>query len=297
MVDADGPRQPREVLRNAARGGQERFLVALGDGVERPRISGALTSEGFVVEVESVPAGLARLADESFDLAILDLPDAELQSAPSARDPLAAWREMRPFTDLVLIGDGDPTRAGQAFAREVAAVLPKPLPEVDALLRAHVKRLAGFRRARTRGVLVMNAYAGIKDELGAQAPELGATLGALVAESRRDPTIVVVGDAALAEAAGTQRDDANPDAVIVSLRDADVPATRLGEARARAAGAALVVVDDAPSAERLAGAIYGGARAYLPRASVELLGRVAAAAAARRHGEAVGVKIVEALGK
>src|SRR4051812_24904323 len=102
MADEDGPRQPLEVLRNAARGGQERFLVALGDGVERPRITGALNSEGFVLEVGSVPEGLARLADESFDLAILDLPDAELQSAPSARDPLAAWREMRPFTDLVL---------------------------------------------------------------------------------------------------------------------------------------------------------------------------------------------------
>src|SRR5204863_5930169 len=158
-------------------------------------------------------------------------------------------------------------RAGQAFAREVAAVLPKPLPEVDALLRAHVKRLAGFRRARTRGLLVMNAYAGIKDALLAEAPELGATLGALVAESRRDPTIIVLGDAALAEAAGTQRDDANPDVVVVGLRAHDLTDARLGEARARAAGAALVVVDDAPSVERLASAIYGGARAYLARAS------------------------------
>ena len=297
MADEDGPRQPLEVLRNAARGGQERFLVALGDGVERPRIAGALNSEGFVLEVGSVPEGLARLADESFDLAILDLPDAELQSAPGARDPLAAWREMRPFTDLVLIGDGDPTRSGQAFAREVAAVLPKPLPEVDALLRAHVKRLAGFRRARTRGLLVMNAYGGIKDELAAAAPELGVTLDALVKESKRDPTIIVLGDAKLAEAAGTQRDDANADVTVVSFRATDAPDTRLGEARARAAGAALVVVDDTPSTERLAAAIYGGARAYLTRAQIELLGRVAAAAAARRHGESLGVKIVEALGK
>src|SRR5262249_58008141 len=88
-----------------------------------------------------------------------------------------------------------------------------------------------------------------------------------------------------------------PDGTGVGLRATDAPDARLGEARARAAGAALVVVDDAPSAERLANAIYGGARAYLARASLELLGRVAAAAAARRHGEAVGVKIVEALGK
>ena len=118
MSDEDGPRQPVEVLRNAARGGQERFLVALGDGVERPRIAGALISEGFVLEVGSVPEGLARLADESFDLAILDLPDAELQAAPSARDPLAAWREMRPFTDLVLIGDGDPSLGDAELLRK-----------------------------------------------------------------------------------------------------------------------------------------------------------------------------------
>src|SRR3954465_9116003 len=258
MSDADGSRQPQEVLRNAARGGQERFLVALGDSIERPRIASALNSEGLVLEVQSVPEGLARLADESFDLAILDLPDEQLQTAPPARDPLAAWREMRPFTDLVLIGDGDPTRAGQAFAREVAAVLPKPLPEVDALLRAHTQRLAGFRRARPRGLLVLNAYTGIKDELAAVAPELGATLDALVQESKRDPTIIVLGDAQLAEAAGTQRDDANADVTVVSFRAIDAPDTRLGEARARAAGAALVVVDDTPSAERLAAAIYGG---------------------------------------
>ena len=57
------------------------------------------------------------------------------------------------------------------------------------------------------------------------------------------------------------------------------------------------MVDDAPSTERLASAIYGGARAYLPRAAIDLLGRVAAAAAGRRHGEALGVRIVEVLAK
>ena len=252
-----------------------------------------------MLEVESVPEGLARLADESFDLAILDLPDAELQTAPTARDPLAAWRELRPFTDLVLIGDGDPTRAGQAFAREVAAVLPKPLPEVDALLRAHVKRLAGFRRARTRGLLVLNAYGGIKDELAAAGPGAGRDAGRAGRRSRkRDPTIIVLGDAELAEAAG---DAARRRRTPTSPSSACAPATRPTRVSARRArappGAALVVVDDAPSAERLANAIYGGARAYLPRAALELLGRVAASAAARRHGESLGVKIVEALGK
>src|SRR4029453_14409625 len=102
-------------------------------------------------------------------------------------------------------------RRGQSVAARGPPLLPKPLPEVDALLRAHVKRLAGFRRARTRGLLVLNAHSGIRDELAAAAPELGASLDALAKEARRDPTIIVLGDAELAEAAGTQRDDANPD--------------------------------------------------------------------------------------
>ena len=142
--------------------------------------SRALTSEGFVAEVESVFEGLARLADESFDVAIVDLPADDLEATPDrrpSRDPLAASRELRPFTDLVLISDGDPIRCGEAFAREVAAILPRPLPEVDALLRAHINRLVGFRRSRTRGLLVLNAYGGVKDELDVTAPELAADAG------------------------------------------------------------------------------------------------------------------------
>ena len=198
----------------------------------------------------------------------------------------------------MLIGDGDPTRAGQAFAREVAAVLPRPLPEVDALLRAHVKRLAGFRRARTRGLLVLNAYSGIKDELAAAAPELGAALDALVAGvAARSDASSCSATRSWPRRPGRSATTPTPTSPSSGWAPATTPDTRLGEARARAAGAALVVVDDAPTAERLANAIYGGARAYLPRAALELLGRVAAAAAARRHGEALGVKIVEALGK
>jgi CheY-like chemotaxis protein len=301
MADADGPRGPLEALRNAARGGQERFLVALGDARERSRVAGALTGEGLVVEAESLSGALGRLADESFDLAILDLPatdlDAKVDDSYPGRDPLAASRELRPFTDLVLISDGDPVRCGRAFGREVAAVLPRPLPGVDALLRAHIKRLAGFRRARTRGLLVLNAFAGVRADLAEKEPALTAALEELVRESRRDPAIVVFGDPELARAAGTLGDEPNPDAAVIGLGPADAVDRGLGEARTRAIGAALVLVDAAPSPERLASAIYGGARAYLPRASLDLLGRVAASAAGRRHGEALGVRIVETLAR
>lgn len=293
MAESDGPRRPPEVLRNAARGGQERFLVGLADATERQRVASALTSEGFVLEVRTSEEALTRLADESFDLAILDLDEREV-----GRDTLAASRELRPFSDIILITDADPTRCGEAFGREVAAVLPRPLPEVDALLRAHIKRLAGFRRARTRGLLVMNAFAGHREELRAAEPKLSAELEKMVSEAAHDPSIIVIGDGELTRVAGGQVGvSATPDAVVIGLGAEDGLDPRLAEARARALGAALIVVDAAPSVERMRDALYGGVRAYLPRAALELLGRVVASAALRRQGEAIGVKLIELLAR
>src|SRR4051812_37732557 len=103
MPDPDVRRRHLDVLRNAARGGQERFLVGLPDATERHRVTSALVSEGFVLEVETVADALKRLADESFDLAFLNFDERTTGS-----DPLAASRELRPFTDLVLITDSDP---------------------------------------------------------------------------------------------------------------------------------------------------------------------------------------------
>jgi CheY-like chemotaxis protein len=294
MPSSDGLRQPIDVLRNAARGGQERFLVGLADASDRQRIASALSGEGFVQEVASLSEALARLADESFDLAVLDVPEQGV-----GRDPLAASRELRPFTDVVLISESDPKGCGDAFGREVAAVLPRPLPEVEALLRAYVKRLAGFRRSRTRGQLVLNAFAGIRAELRALDAELAGALEELEAAARTAPSIVVLGDDELARAAGALKGEETPDAVVVGFGARDALDARLAEARARAAGAAVVVVDDAPSTERLRDALYGGARAYLPRTpgGLPTLGRVAASAAQRRQGEALGVRIVEVLAR
>jgi CheY-like chemotaxis protein len=297
MPSSDGLRQPIDVLRNAARGGQERFLVGLADAGERQRIASALSGEGFVQEVESISEALARLADESFDVAVLDVPEQRV-----GRDPLAASRELRPFTDVVLITESDPAGCGDAFGRQVAAVLPRPLPEVEALLRAYVKRLVGFRRSRTRGQLVLNAFAGVREALGAIDAELATALAELAGEMRQAPSIVVLGDDELARAAGAQVqvDDSTADAVVVGFSERDTLDARLADARARAAGAAVIIVDAAPTTERLREALYGGARAYLPRealAGLPMLGRVAAAAAMRRHGEALGVRIVEVLAR
>ncbi len=292
MSDPDLASRHIGVLRNAARGGQERFLVALPDPIERQRIASALANEGFVLEVESTAEALARLADESFDLAFLTLDDE------GERDPLAASRELRPFTDIVLITESDPDRCGAAFGREVASVLPRPLPEVDALLRAHVKRLAGFRRSRTRGLLVMNAFAGIRHEMQPDLAALTAAIDQMVTEAKAEPTISVIGDAGLARAAGSvPAMPGAPDAVVVALSGAETLDTRLTEARARTPGAAVIIVDEDPDTERLRSAIYGGVRAYLPRTTegVSILGRVAASMALRRRHEALGVRMVETL--
>jgi CheY-like chemotaxis protein len=294
MPSSDGARQPIDVLRNAARGGQERFLVGLADAAERQRVASALSGEGFVQEVASISDALSRLADESFDVAILDVPEQR-----PGRDPLAATRELRPFTDVVLISESDPAGVGESFGREVAAVLPRPLPEVEALVRAYVKRLAGFRRSRTRGQLVLNAFAGVRDELAEIDAGLAAALTDLAAASRVAPSIVVLGDDELSRAAGVQpaQEATTPDAVVLGFGRGDALDARLQEARAHAAGAAVVIVDDAPSTERLRDALYGGARGYLPRASLALLGRIAASAARRRQGEALGVQIIEVLAR
>jgi CheY-like chemotaxis protein len=300
MSDGDGARRATEVLRKAARGGQERFLIGLDDAAERQRIAQALATEGFVQEVGTISEALGRLADESFDLAILEIPDdLALTDRPHERDPLAASRELRPFSDVVLISDSDPTRCGEAFGREVAAVLPRPLPEVDALLRAHVKRLAGFRRARTRGRLVLNAFSGVRDELRALDPDLAETLEALAAASKAEPTILVLGDADLGRVAGagSGAGAGPPDTVVVGFGARDNLDARLLEARGRAPGAAVVIVDEAPTTERLRDAIYGGVRGYLPRAALALLGRVTASVAVRRQGEALGVRIIEMLAR
>ncbi|MBC8132230.1 MAG: response regulator, partial [Deltaproteobacteria bacterium] len=285
-----------DLLRTAARGGEKRFLVGILDDAERERICRTLAGEGAIVEIGSTEQALVRLADESFDLAFLTAEPAGGGSLDTqARDPLAAWRELRPFTDLVLVAPGDPVRCAEAFGREVAAVFPIPLPEVDVLLRAHVKRLVASRQLRTRGLLVLNAFSGIRDILSVTDPDLTTALVALLAASKAEPGIAVMGDSDLARHLGGTAALAAPDAVVVGL-GTDVSLDHaLQEARDRMPGAALIVVDASPTVDRLRAAIYGGVRAYLPRAQVALLGRVAASVASRRHAEMVGLDLAEAL--
>jgi CheY-like chemotaxis protein len=278
-------------LRAAARVTEERFLVGVGDAQERGRLSEELSAEGKVIVTDSVDEGLERLAAEPFEIAIFEL------AADSPRNAQAVARELRPFTDLVFLCDGDPMRCTNLFAHEAAAVLPRPLPASNALLRAHLRWLAACRRSRTRGLLLGNALRRHREELRELEPALESALSGLVADAALDPTVMVIGDGDMIKMAGGAAAQANPDVVVVSAGAPDDLAARMQEARSRAPGAAVLVVDGAPSSERLSAALYGGARAYLERAMLPQLGRVVACTAVRRRGEVSGRRLVETLAR
>ena len=71
--------------------------------------------------LSSASAALERLAEESFELVVLDQEEGQ-------RSTLTAAREIRPFADIVPIMAGDPAQAAEMFAQEAAAVLPRPFP-------------------------------------------------------------------------------------------------------------------------------------------------------------------------
>jgi CheY-like chemotaxis protein len=279
-------------LRSAARLTQERFLVGLADAGERARVVAALSAEGSVVELPSAEQALDRLADESFELAVLEEKTIEAQ-----RDPFATARELRPFADVVLLLAGEPERCSDFYAREVAALLTRPLPESDALFRAHLRWLASCRRARTRELLLGNAIADHRADLEANEPALASALDAALSERKRQPLIMVMGDAELAKLLGGATVSGSADVVVVGVAAEDRIDVRLREARSRAAGAAVVVVDATPTSERLGAAVYGGVRAYLGRARVGEIGRVVASIASRRRAEVMGRQLVETLAR
>jgi CheY-like chemotaxis protein len=279
-------------LRGAARLTQERFLVGIADAGERARVVAALSAEGVVVELFSAEQALDRLAEEPFELAVLDEEGVDAQ-----RDPFATARELRPFADVVLLLGGDPERCSDFYAREVAALLTRPLPESDALFRAHLRWLASCRRARTRELLLGNAIASHLVELEANEPALAGALAAALSERKRQPSIMVMGDAELAKLLGCTVVSGPSDVVVVGVAAEDRMDARLREARSRAAGAAVVVVDATPTSERLGAAVYGGVRAYLGRARVGEIGRVVASTASRRRAEVMGRQLVETLAR
>jgi len=277
-----------EALRAAARLSKERFLVGVEAAADRTRISAALAAEGEVVELSSSDAALERLADESFEMVVLDEGDG-------GRNLLAKARETRPFTDVVPIVADDPSRVAAMFVGEAAAVLPRPLPSSEALVRAHLRYLASCRRARTRALMLSHVIASNRAALRTVEPALEEALVALVEAGKQAPVVSVLGDGELARVAGAAPSQGQADVIIVGLGTADRVELRMREARERASGAAIVAVDSLPTPERLRAAVYGGVRAYLGRDLLPHLGRVVASAATRRRAELTGRQMSETL--
>src|SRR4051812_43679476 len=69
MASIAEPQTVIEHLLNAARGSERRFLVGLPNPAERKVIADIVSEEGAVIEATSTTAALARLADESFEIA------------------------------------------------------------------------------------------------------------------------------------------------------------------------------------------------------------------------------------
>jgi CheY-like chemotaxis protein len=275
-------------LRAAARLSKERFLLGVPVAAERERMAAALAAEGEVIGVASPVEALDRLAEESFELVVLDKDE-------SRGNLLTAAREIRPFADIVPIIVAETALASEMFANEAAAVLPRPFPASDALFRAHLRYLASCRRSRTRALMLRHVIAQNRAALRTIEPALDEALATVLDAGGSMPTVAVIGDAELARIVDSSTSQGKMDVVVLGLRATDRVDVRLREARERAAGAAVVVVDDAPSPERLSGAIYGGVRAYIERASLSRLGRVVAAAASRRRAEITGRLLVETL--
>ena len=275
-------------FRAAARLSRERFLVGTAGASERSRIVAALGAEGDVVALASAEMALERLAEESFELVVLDQANVE-------QNVLAAAREIRPFTDVVPMIEGDPREAAEMFAHGAAAVLPHPLPTSDALFRAHLRYLASCRRARTRALMLSHVIAQHRAALRTVEPALEEALVQVLEASQAAPAVSVLGDGELVRAVGGVITQGQADVIVVALGAADRVEPRLREARDRASGAAVVTVDAAPTSERLAAAVYGGVRVYLGRGLLPQLGRVVAEAGARRKAELAGRRLVETL--
>lgn len=283
-----GQQEIVESLRTAARLSKERFLVGVAAAAERARIVAALAAEGEVVELASAEAALERLAEESFEMVVLDGGDVE-------RNVLAKARETRPFADAVPVIDNDPAYAAAMYVGEAAAVLPRPMPASEALVRAHLRYLASCRRARTRALMLSHVISNNRAALRTVEPALEGALVALLEAGAQAPVVSVLGDSELARVAGGSPSQGQADVIVVGLGAADRVELRLREARDRASGAAIVMVDSMPTPERLSSAVYGGVRAYLGRDLLPHLGRVVASAARRRRAELTGRQMAETL--
>ena len=272
--------------------------MALADPALRRRVVAALGGGVEIVELDSPEEVPARLGAESFDLVMID-GDQGLPWPAGNENP-----EHRRAYDLVLVMEADPDRCAAAFVAGAAAVLPRPLPASDALLRAHLRWLASCKQARRRGVLARGLDKRLAPQLGEAAPSLARALAEIDEIQVAETTVMVTGDfqgsPISAPGGGIGKFRAvlvAPDVVVLALRADELIEARLREVRAQSAGAAVIVVDAAPSPERIVSALYGGARAILPAGHSEAIEEIVGRIAARRKAEIAGRKLIETLAR
>jgi CheY-like chemotaxis protein len=283
-----------------------RHLVAVGAESEGQRIVAGLIGEGDVERAHSAATALAWHASADagapHDLLFTDLP--ELTAGDLAR--------FAP-TEVMPLLPADIASCTSAFFAGAAAVLPLPLPESEALLRAHLCWLAAGRRSRQRAL----AWPRLAEEHGRAIEELVPALGLALheldfgyepapARAGRATALMVLDDDALAAALAAQglplaAVTAAPDVVVTRIPPEQTMEQRLREVRSKAAGAALVVLDDAATAARLSAGLYGGARAILAQdralGSLPELARLLTTIGARRRAEVTGRRLIETLAR
>ena len=217
MPAADGSRRQIDVLRNAARGGQERFLVGLADPAERQRIASALASEGFVQEVDVdrrrarapgrrvVRRGRARPARAAARRAATRWPrrascglSPTSSSSPRAIPPRAA------------------TPSGARSRRCCRGRCPRSTRSCAPTSSGWLDSAARARAA----CWCMNAFAGIRAELRTADAELAAAmdLAGGRGQGRADDPRARRRRAGARRPARSRRRAATPDAVVVGLR-------------------------------------------------------------------------------
>jgi CheY-like chemotaxis protein len=282
-----------------------RHLVALGDPALRRRVVAALGGGVEIVELDSPEEVPARLSTDAFDLVIID-GDQALPWPAGNESP-----EHRLSFDLILVMEADPGRCAAAFAAGAVAVLPRPLPTSDVLLRAHLRWLASCKQARRRGAFGRGLTARWAPQLAELAPALGRALAEIDAIQTADITVMVTGDAQPTRVSASvstgggpgpgigkfRAVESSPDVVLLSLHPDEHIEARLREVRAQSAGAAVILVDLAPTPERVASALYGGARATLVEAHLEPLEEIVGRIGIRRKAEIAGRKLIETMAR
>lgn len=278
-------------LRAALRSPDEAVLVNVTGESDRARLVSALGREAQVDVAVTLPDAIDRLGQHRYQLAIIDLP-----GEVSDVDLGLVLREVGARTEIVAVCAGEPQEVLRAFSMGAHTVLPRPLPDSDALLKAHLRWMTGNRRSRVRGAALRGLLERHRAELAASQPALAAALADLDGAAVR-PRITTLGDAAGIEVAGCEPNTSEPDVVVVFAAEQDRVEARLAQARTRGAGAAIVVIDSSPARVRACASLYGGARAYLSRDAAAGLNALLDTVARRRQGEVTGRRLVEVLAK